>query len=161
MSRSFARSSLNNSNIQMLTNATNKIARGTENKVIYPELSYILTGIFFDIQNKIGRYAREKQYSDAVEKKLLESKIPYIREYSIGKTGNIVDFLIDDKIIIELKAKPIILKSDYYQVQRYLQISNKKLALIINFHSKYLRPARIVRIDTDARSRFSSENPLV
>lgn len=36
------------------------------------------------------------------------------------QTGNILDFIVDDKIILEFKAKPIVLKEDYYQIQRYL-----------------------------------------
>jgi len=69
----------------MHTNDTNK-------KLIYPKLSYFLTGICFHVYNEYGWYAREKQYADAVEKKLIELKIPYEREYAIKDTGNKVDF---------------------------------------------------------------------
>ncbi len=80
--------------------------------------------------------------------------MPYRRELAIGDTGNMVDFLIDEKIILEIKAKRIITKEDYFQTQRYLQALNIKLGLLVNFRSNYLKPVRIVRIDTDARKRF-------
>ncbi|MEK9134859.1 MAG: GxxExxY protein [Patescibacteria group bacterium] len=124
------------------------------NKLIYPELSYLITGICFEAHNKLGRYAREKQYGDLLEQKFKEIKIPYKRELRIFKTGNTIDFLIDDKILLELKAKPLIVKEDYYQTQRYLQSLNIKLALLINFRNRYLKPNRIIRIDTDIKNKF-------
>ena len=39
-------------------------------KVIHPELSYTITGILFATHNELGLYAREKQYSDLIEKHL-------------------------------------------------------------------------------------------
>ncbi|MHB9019282.1 MAG: GxxExxY protein [Minisyncoccota bacterium] len=124
------------------------------NKLIHPELSYIITGICFDTHNDLGRYSREKQYGDILEKKLKEIKLPYKRELTIKETGNIIDFLIDDKIILEIKAKRIITKEDYFQIQRYLQVLNIKLGLLINFRDKYIKPIRIVKIDTDLKSKF-------
>ena len=63
------------------------------NKLIYSELSYIVTGICFSAQNDIGRYSREKQYGDKIEEKLKEIKLPYKRELSAKGDGNILDFL--------------------------------------------------------------------
>lgn len=134
----------------MHTNYTNN----KSGKLIYPELSYLITGICFDTHNKLGRYAREKQYCDFIETKLKELKIPFKREYVVKDTGNRVDFLIDDKIILEIKAKRFILREDYYQLQRYLQILNIRLGLLINFRNRYLKPLRIIKIDTDAKSKF-------
>lgn len=123
-------------------------------KVIHPELSYILIGICFETHNALGRYSREKQYGNAIEMKLIDLKVPYKREFLIGKTGNTVDFLIDNKIILELKAKPLLVKDDYFQAQRYLQYSNIKLAILVNFRNRYLRPVRVIKIDTPAKQRF-------
>lgn len=133
----------------MGTNDTNNT-----NKIIYPELSYIITGICFEVHNELDRFSREKQYGDLLEKKLKEIKIPYKRELMIGESGNTVDFLIDDKLIIELKAKRIITKEDYFQLQRYLQTLNIKLGILINFREKYLSPKRIIKIDTNNKNKF-------
>ncbi len=129
-------------------------ANDTNTKIIFKEVSYLITGICFDVHNKLGRYAREKQYCDAMEKKLQELKIPYQREFAVGKTGNRVDFLVDNKIIVEVKTKRLILRDDYYQLQRYLQASNTKLGLLINFRNRYLKPVRVIRIDTDRKRSF-------
>jgi GxxExxY protein len=126
----------------------------TNDKLIYPELSYLITGICFNAHNELGRYNREKQYADVIEKKLTEINVPYKREHNIKDTGNILDFLIDQKIILELKAKKFITREDYYQVQRYLQILNIKLGLIVNFRHRYLKPIRIIRIDTKVKNKF-------
>jgi len=123
-------------------------------KLIFPELSYALTGICFDVHNKLGRYAREKQYGDLLEEKFNERKIPYKREFAIGKTGNTVDFFIDDKVILELKAKPVVSRDDYFQTQRYLQAIDAKLALLINFQNRYLKPIRVIKIETDSKNKF-------
>lgn len=125
-------------------------------KLVYPELSYVLTGIFFEAHNILGRYAREKQYGDLLEKKLKNAKVVYEREFRVGSTGNVVDFLIENKILVELKAKRIISKDDYYQTQRYLQASGKRLALLVNFRNRYVKPIRVLRIDTDARKKFAT-----
>jgi GxxExxY protein len=113
-------------------------------KVIFPELSYAITGICFEVHNQIGRFAKEKQYGNLLEELLRERNIIYLREYRVQQTGNIVDFLIEDKIIIEIKAKRFILKQDFYQTQRYLTASNLKLGLIVNFRNRYIKPIRIL-----------------
>ncbi len=134
----------------MHTNYTNS---KTE-KLIYPELSYLLTGICFDVHNALGRYSREKQYGDLLENKLKELNVYYKKEFRIDKTGNILDFVIDDKVILELKAKDVVLKEDYFQTQRYLQATGLRLALLVNFRNRYLKPIRIVKIDTVGKEKF-------
>ena len=120
-------------------------------KLIFPELSYKINGILFTTQNNLGRFCSEKQYGDAIEKLLIENNIKYEREKELPKffdgerdRRNIVDFLIEGKIILELKAKRITSREDYYQVRRYLESLNLKLGILANFRDRYLKPRRIL-----------------
>ena len=108
-------------------------------RVIYPELSYLIYGLCFKIHKNLGRFRNERQYGDAVEGLLRESGIEYEREKKLPtsfegeKTGrNIVDFLIDGKIVLELKTKGFLTKEDYFQMKRYLVSCNKKLGILVN-----------------------------
>jgi|SRR3990167_1327490 len=126
----------------------------TNGKLIHPELSYKLTGLFFEVHNNVGRFGREKQYCDFLESILRRESIKYEREKNIpivnisNEHTNRADFIIDEKILIEMKAKPMILKEDYVQIQRYLQASGYKLGLLVNFRNRYLKPIRIIRINS-------------
>lgn len=127
-----------------------------EPKIVEKALSYKLGGIFFIIQNELGRYCRERQYGDLFEGKLKEANLHYQREYPIeigDRKSNFVDFIVNDKVLVDLKAKPFIDKEDYYQMKRYLEVSKKKLGLIVNFRDKHLKPKRVLNsksfVDSD------------
>lgn len=89
-----------------------------------------------------------------MENEFKNKQLPYLREYRING-GNILDFVINNKIILELKAKDILTKEDYFQTQRYLQFLKLRLALLVNFRNKYLKPKRIVLIETITKQRFA------
>ena len=128
----------------MNTNAVNK-------KVIYPELSYLICGLCFKIHNELGCYRNEKQYADMLEELFRENNIKYVREASLPESfkgerrkRNIPDFIVEDKIVFDLKAKTIIEKEDYFQMKRYLVSSGKRLGIIVNFRRKHLAPKRVL-----------------
>jgi GxxExxY protein len=130
-----------NTKIQIKTNVIGN------SELFYPELSYKVVGILFSAHNELGPWSKEKQYADVIGRKFREIGISFRRECRIGNSGNIVDFIIEDCIILEFKAKRLILRDDYEQTQRYLQETQLKLALLVNFRSKYLKPIRVVKID--------------
>ena len=127
-----------------------KIVR-RKNKVLYQELSYLICGLCFKVHNELGRFLNEKQYTDALESLLKKNKLIYKREHALlpsfeGEKGrrNVPDFIIDDKIVIDLKAKRMISKEDYYQMLRYLSSAQKRLGIIVNFRQRYLQPKRVI-----------------
>ena len=104
-------------------------------------------GILFEAHKELGSYSREKQYGDFIEKKLKEANLKYERELAVGNTGNIIDFTIDDKIILELKCARGFTKEHYRQIQNYLQQTKFKLGVLANFISQKLESKRILRVD--------------
>ncbi|MBI2309988.1 GxxExxY protein [Candidatus Collierbacteria bacterium] len=113
----------------------------------------------FCIHNELGRYCREKQYGDRLELLLREAKFEFSRAVDLSSfghslvKGNRADFVVDNKIVVDLKTKPVITKEDYNQMQRYLKGSWLELGLIVNFRNKYLKPKRVLNIE-----RFHSDN---
>lgn len=119
--------------------------------VIYPDLPYQINGILFKVRKELGQYRNEKQYCDAIEAELNTAKIKFTREHrsepsfaneQVGRSRP--DFVIEDKVILEVKSKSFITKQDYYQVKRYLEAYNKKLAVLVNMRRYYINPKRIL-----------------
>jgi len=120
-------------------------------KLIYPELSYKISGLAFKVHNELGRFCKESSYCKNLELLLNENNINFEREkrISLGSsngeiTKNWVDFIIDNKIVIEVKAKRFITRDDYLQTLRYLHFLNLPLGLLINFQQRFLKPKRVI-----------------
>ena len=129
----------------MVMNITN------EEKLVYPELSYILMGILFEVYNKLGTKYQEKHYQRAIEIKLKELNIPYKREVKVnvefGKENLgefFIDFIIKNKIILEIKKVWKLTQDDVKQVLRYLKATKLKLAILANFKYRRLQYRRIL-----------------
>lgn len=127
---------------------TNTKTPGTESdKPLYKDLSYQLVGILIEVHKELGSYAREKQYCDLFQRKIKEKNVPCKREVRIGDSGNILDFIIDDKIDLEFKAVPILTQEHYNQLKRYLYQTGHTLGILVNFREKRIQPKRILNIN--------------
>ena len=109
--------------------------------LIYPELSKRLLGIAIKLHREMGCGFKEKVYQDAFEVLLQEEGIQYEREKHIDLVFHGVylehdffyDFLIEDKIGVEIKAMNEIIGEFEAQIINYLHVSNHKLGLLLNF----------------------------
>lgn len=116
-----------------------------KNKVfLYGDLTYKINGILILVHKELGAYAREKQIGDLFEKKLKQDDIKYNRELIIGDSGNIADFIIEDKIIIELKTVPFLMIEHYNQIKRYLIQTNLNLGLLVNLRGQRVQIKRVL-----------------
>lgn len=120
-------------------------------RIIYPELSYKIVGVLFKVHNKLGPRYQEKYYQRAIETEFDNQKIKYKKQipvdlrYSdkiIGKY--FLDFLIDGKIVLEIKAVSRLRREDFRQVSEYLQTAGLKLGILANFRTEILSYKRIL-----------------
>lgn len=99
----------------------------------------------------MGFGLQEKYYQRAYEKELQALKIPYNKEYKIDLTYNgdkigtyFLDFLIDNKIIVEMKVIPVVKNIHVKQVLEYLKVTNLKLAILIYFTKEGIQYKRVI-----------------
>lgn len=121
------------------------------NDLIYPELSYKIVGILFKVHSKLGPRFQEKYYQRAIEIELKRQKILYEREKIVrleyeneGIGRYFIDFIIDGKIALEIKAADYFKRDFTPQVLAYLNSAKLKLGIIANFNGDRLRYKRLV-----------------
>lgn len=122
-------------------------------KIFYKELSYKVQGVIFEVRKMYGPGHKEKVYCNAIEELLQRDKINYLREKSINiyspisgkKIGSYrPDFIINNKILLEIKAVEIVPKNFIDQIYSYLRTSNYELGIFVNFRSQNLYIKRII-----------------
>ena len=121
-------------------------------KLIYKDESYQIIGKCFEVHNNLGAGFLEIVYKDALEYEFRKAGIPYEREkeYTVNYKGITLphkfyaDFVVFDKIILEVKAVSGIADEFIAQAINYLKVSDNKLALIVNFGELKLNSKRII-----------------
>jgi len=121
-------------------------------EIIYKEESYKIIGKCMEVHNNLGAGFLEIVYKDALEYEFIKAKIPFEREkeYIVNYKGITLphkfyaDFIVFDKIILEVKAISGIEDEFIAQAINYLKVSRNKLALIVNFGELKLNYKRIV-----------------
>ncbi len=121
-------------------------------KIIHKEESYKAVGICMEVYNNLGTGFLEVVYKDALEYELKNAGIKFEREkmYSVQYKEIILphkffaDFVLFDKIILEVKAVNGIRDEFIAQAINYLKVSKNKLCLLVNFGETKLNYKRIV-----------------
>jgi GxxExxY protein len=119
---------------------------------IYKDENYTIVGILFEVHKNFGKGFSEIVYKDAIEYELQQQNIPYQREKEFLvnykntalKHKFYADFVVDDKIILEIKTVDCFNNSHYNQCLNYLKVSKNKLAILANFNLVSLEYKRII-----------------
>ncbi|MFA4817726.1 MAG: GxxExxY protein [Parcubacteria group bacterium] len=119
--------------------------------LIYADECYEIMGIIFDVYNRLGYGHKENFYQKAIAEDFTKNKIEFKEQlrckvkYKETDLGiYILDFLVLDKIVLELKQKSYISGRDIKQLYRYLRATNLKLGIIITFTPDGVKYKRVV-----------------
>jgi len=120
-------------------------------KIIQKVLSYKIMGMLFSVHNSLGNRYQEKYYQRAVEEGLKQKNLNFKKElkvdllYSNKVIGKyFLDFLIEDRVILEIKAVDKLRPKDFEQVLAYLTANNIELGILVNFRTSSLSYHRIL-----------------
>lgn len=120
--------------------------------LIHGDLSYKIIGILYKVYNILGPGFQEKYYQRAIAKVLQKEKIPFLEQVKVNFEINgveigkyYIDFVIDHRMVLEIKAKNFFSVKDVKQVLGYLKKSEIEVGLLIAFASESLKIKRILR----------------
>lgn len=120
-------------------------------KIVQKELSYKIMGMLFLVHNELGNRYQEKYYQRAIEEALKENQLEFKKEIPVDLKFNnkiigkyFLDFLIENKIILEVKAIPSFTPKDFKQVLAYLTANNIELGILANFRTDRLSYKRVL-----------------
>lgn len=110
-----------------------------------------IIGLLYRVQNRLGSGYQEKYYQRAFAEELQEAGVSFVRErpypifYGEKKIGRYkVDFLVEDKLVVELKVAKDFYQRHFGQVLGYLKHSGVKLALMACFREDRVLIKRII-----------------
>jgi len=131
-------------------------------EIIEKELSYLIMQAAYEVYNNLGPGFPEKIYEEALVRELIARNIFLERQkrtvvnYKEEPLGEfILDLIVNNKIILELKAVSDILKIHEQQALSYLKATEFQLAIVINFGAESVQSSRVV----NTKGKYATRTP--
>jgi GxxExxY protein len=111
--------------------------------LLYAEITQKIIGVAFAVHNALGKGLTEKTYENALAVKLQhlglgirqQENLPvFFEDQEVGE--QIVDLVVEDSVIVEVKAVQNLSKPHEAQILGYLKNTKFQLGLLINFGSR-------------------------
>jgi len=125
--------------------------KNTKKRLIYKQEAYKIIGILFEVFKELDYGYREKYYQEAIAEELRHNEICFKKEVYvplkyknkiIGR--NFIDFVIENKIALEIKVADRFYKSHFSQLLTYLNLCNIKLGILAIVTPEGIKIKRIV-----------------
>ncbi len=112
-------------------------------KLLHKELTESIISVFYDVYNVLGYGFLEKVYQNAMFLELssrgfhVEAQKQIKVFYKQREVGEYyTDLIVNDLIILELKAADYVVEEFEYQLINYLRSTDKEVGLLLNFGKK-------------------------
>ncbi|MDQ3323646.1 MAG: GxxExxY protein [Acidobacteriota bacterium] len=122
-----------------------------DEKILYKDISYKIVGLAIEVRKELGFGFLEKVYENALIILLEENGIKAEQQFPIKVSFHgqvigdyIADILVENQIILELKAQDKITDIHKAQTLNYLRATNSRLAILLNFGKDRLEYERLV-----------------
>ena len=117
----------------------------------YKELTGKILGALVEVHKRLGPGHYEKAYQKAssheftLQKMRFQEQVPIKINYKDTVVKELrLDFIVEDKVVVELKAKKELDNMDKAQVLAYLRATGKKVGLLVNFGKEKIEIKRFV-----------------
>ena len=127
----------------------------SDNKIVFKELSFKVKQAALAVHNYFGPGFLEKVYENALFSKLVRMGIDCRQQAPLkvffeddGQklvVGEYVaDILIEDELVVEVKAVPEIARAHFVQLNNYLRATERRLGFLVNFGESRLVFERVL-----------------
>lgn len=124
-----------------------------QSRILEKELCYKIQGAIFAVANAYGKGFKEQIYQRALSEELENNGIEFDQQKRITihslESGKVLgvyvpDFVIEDKVILELKATDFTTRQDIEQQRSYLKASKYEIGYLVNFCTQKLYMRRSI-----------------
>ena len=147
-----------NSHGRAQTNTDTAQTNADNNGFLFGELSRFVIGAFYRVYDRLGFGFLESVYKNALAKELEKLRIAFQREVQIvvlydgEPVGHFrADFLIEGKLIAEVKASQNLAEADRKQLLNYLRGSEVEVGYLLHFGPKAVHE-RLIYSNSNKRS---------
>jgi GxxExxY protein len=123
-----------------------------EKDLLYSDMTRQIIGAAMEVHRVLGHGFLENVYEEALAHELTLHNIKFQRQVAFdviykGKKVKhyICDFIVDNKIIVEIKALGRLTETEWSQLINYLKATNHNVGLIFNFGSASLEHKRLIK----------------
>jgi GxxExxY protein len=123
-----------------------------ENDLMHSELTRAVIGAAMEVHSNLEPGFLESVYEAAMAIELNLRNVPYERQKAIpviykGEKARdfFCDFLVDGKVLVELKAIQIMTEVEEAQILNYLKVTGLQVGLLFNFGQRSLKYKRLVQ----------------
>jgi len=110
------------------------------------EISFYIRKSIFSVYNELGPGLLEKVYEKTLAYELennglmVKSQVPMNLKFrdAVIESGFIADIIVENKVIIEVKAVTDIANIHHQQLLTYLKLTGLKLGILVNFNTDYI-----------------------